>query len=112
MFKKNPYEVVISRYITEKAQVLQQLQHNTSNPSVRKCEKPKYVFVVDKRANKKEIAEAIEEIYVDKNIKVAAVNVINVKPKKRTVRGQAGFKAGFKKAIVTLQKGDQLESNV
>jgi large subunit ribosomal protein L23 len=110
--KKSPYTVIKSRYMTEKARVMEQLQHNTSNPSVKKCDTPKYVFLVDKRAKKQEIAQALEEIYAEKSIKVVAVNTINVKPKARRVRGREGFKSGFRKAIVTLKAGDSIEEKV
>ncbi len=110
--KRSPFDIVKSRYMTEKAAVLEQLQHNTSNPCVKKCESPKYVFMVDKRASKQEIAVAVEEIYAEKKIRVTKVNTINVKQKARSVRGRIGFKAGFKKAVVTLQKGDVLEEKV
>ncbi len=44
------------------------------------------MFIVDRHANKHEIANAIEEIYKDEGIKVVAVNTINVKAKPRRVR--------------------------
>lgn len=112
MMKKSPYNVIKSRLVTEKARVMEELQFNTSNPCVKKCESPKYVFLVDKKSNKREIAEAVEEIYADKNIKVVAVNTINIKPKKRRVRGYSGIKSGFKKAIITLEAGDKIEDKV
>ena len=112
MLKKSPYDIIKSRRVTEKSHVLQELQNNSSNPCVKKCNTPKYVFVVDKRANKQEIADAIEEIYADKNIRVIGVNTINVKPKARQMRGRSGMRAGFKKAIITLEAGDKLEDNV
>lgn len=107
---ENPYHIIKHQHITEKASVLQELKSNTSNPSVARCESPKYVFVVDRNANKREIAEAIEQIYSDKNVKVVSVNTINVKAKPRRVRGRPGFKAAFKKAVVTLEKGDNLDN--
>lgn len=107
--KKSPYDVIKSRYLTEKAKVLEQLKSNKSNPCVKKCDSPKYVFIVDKRANKQEIAQAVEEIYADKKVRVTKVNTIIVKQKERRVRGRIGFKAGFKKAVVTLQPGDIIE---
>jgi large subunit ribosomal protein L23 len=110
MSKKDPYQVVKNQLVTEKSLVLQGLKDAKSNPSLARCESPKYVFVVDKKANKTEIAKAIEEIYSDKNIKVVAVNTINVKPKARRVRGRLGMKPGFKKAVVTLEKGDSLDN--
>ncbi len=109
MLKKTPYDVVISRYITEKGSVLEGLKDATSNPCVAKCASPKYLFLVDRRANKQEIAEAVEEIYAERSIKVVSVNTITMKPKKRRVRGRSGFKAGFKKAVVTLDKGDAID---
>jgi large subunit ribosomal protein L23 len=112
MQKKSPFDVVLSRHVTEKSNVLQQLQSNTSNPCVKKCDSPKYVFVVDKRANKQEIASAVEEIYSDRKIKVVSVNTLNAKPKARRLRGRPGVKPGFKKAIVTLEAGDSIEEKV
>lgn len=67
------------------------------------------MFLVDPKANKIEIAQAIEEIYSEKKIKVVAVNTIRVKPKQRRVRGNVGYTSGFKKAIVTLEEGDSLD---
>lgn len=109
MLKRTPYDIIKSRYVTEKARVMEGLHANKSNESVRRCDTPKYVFLVDKKANKREIAEAVEAIYAEKSVKVVGVNTINVKPKKRTVRGRRGLKPALKKAIVTLQAGDLIE---
>lgn len=108
--KKNPYEVVKHRHTTEKSTVLETLKDNTSNPSVRKFESPKYVFVVDTKANKQEIKWAVEEIYKDRKVKVVSVNTLNVKPKHRRVRGRSGMKKSFKKAVITFEKGDSLDT--
>jgi large subunit ribosomal protein L23 len=110
MADKNPYQTIKHQHITEKAMVLQELKNSKSNACVARCTSPKYVFIVDRNANKREIAEAIEEIYKDKNIKVVDVNTINVKAKPRRVRGRAGTKNAFKKAIVTLEDGDSLDN--
>lgn len=112
MMKKSPFDIIKSRHVTEKARVMEQLQFNSSNPCVKKCNSPKYVFVVDKKANKQEISDAIEEIYAERKIKVVSVNTVNAKPKKRRLRGRPGMKPGFKKAIVTLEAGDSLEEKV
>lgn len=112
MLKKSPFDIVLSKHVTEKSRVLEQLQFNASNPCVKKCDAPKYVFIVDKRANKQEIAAAIEAIYSDRKIKVVSVNTINAKPKARRMRGRPGIKPGFKKAIVTLEAGDSIEEKV
>lgn len=107
--RKHPYSVVKSRYVTEKATMLGKLKETESNKSIRRCKSPKYVFVVDVRANKIEIAKAIEEIYSEKKVKVIAVNTLRVKPKQKRVRGHVGYTNNFKKAIVTLEEGDNLD---
>ncbi len=110
MSTKSPYDIVKRRYITEKSTLLTSLKDKNSNPSLRRFELPKYVFIVDPKATKTEIASAVEEIYADRKVKVTAVNTINVKGKMRRVRGRLGRTTAFKKAIVTLEKGDELES--
>lgn len=110
MSNKNPYEVIKHQHVTEKANMLQELKNSKSNPSIARFELPKYVFIVDRNANKQQIAQAIEQIYSDKNVKVVSVNTINVKPKPRRVRGRSGTKSAFKKAIVTLEKDDNLDN--
>ena len=112
MKERKPYHVIKSRYVTEKTTVLENLQNVNSNRCVSRCNKPKYVFLVDKKANKAEIASAIETIYSEKKVKVRKVNTINMKPKKRRVRGFKGFRAAFKKAIVTLESGDSIDEAV
>jgi len=107
--KRQPYAIIKSRYVTEKAATLEKLKTAESNKSVRACKTPKYVFLVDVTANKIEIAQAIENIYSEKKVKVLAVNTIRVKPKQRRVRGRVGYTAAFKKAIVTLEAGDDLD---
>ncbi len=113
MKHNDPYQIIKQRYITEKASMLQGLKDASSNKSLARCENPKYVFLVDPRANKNEIAEALEEIYSDKHIRVVAVNTINVKPKQYNRRGRmnAGRSALQKKAIVTLAVGDQIDES-
>lgn len=110
MKKRDSYQIIKNRHVTEKAMMLQELKSSESNASVRRCLSPKYVFVVDKKANKQEIAKAVEEIYKDEHISVKSVNTVNLKPKKRRVRGRIGNRPGLKKAIVTLEKGDSLDN--
>lgn len=110
MTKRNPYQVVKHQHVTEKTMMLQRLKDAESNPSLKRCKSPKYTFIVEKTANKEEIAKAIEEIYTKEDIKVVAVNTINIKPKARRVRGRSGFKSAFKKAIVTLRENDNLDN--
>lgn len=108
--KKDPYQIVKHQHVTEKSQMLASLKNAKSNVSLARCESPKYVFIVDPRANKQEIAWALEEIYQKNSIKVVSVNTINVKAKQRRVRGRLGMKKAFKKAIVTLKPGDSLDT--
>ena len=106
---KNPYHIIKSQYVTEKSRMLEDLKNRESNPSLGKNKNPKYVFEVDTKANKHEIKDALLQIFKDQKLTIKSVNTINVKKKKRTVRGRAGEKAGFKKAIVTLGANDNIE---
>lgn len=106
--KSSPYKIIKHEHVTEKTTMLQGLQTSDSNSQIKKFELPKYVFIVEKTANKRQIAEALEEIYRDRNVKVVAVNTINVKGRARRVRGRLGRTSDFKKAIVTFEKGDSL----
>lgn len=108
----NPYEIVKSRRLTEKSRVLENLQHATSNVSVTRCKSPKAVFNVAQKANKTEIAWAIEQIYADKKVKVTSVNTVSIGPKPRRVRGFLGKTSHCKKAIVTFRPGDAIDEQV
>ena len=108
--QRSPFSVIKSQHVTEKTMVLLNLKDSESNPCVKRCLTPKYVFLVDPQANKTEIAWALEEIYKDKKIKVLKVNTLTRKPKPRRVRGRLGVTAYLKKAIVTLRPGDSIEN--
>ncbi|EGQ2968547.1 50S ribosomal protein L23 [Staphylococcus pseudintermedius] len=62
----------------------------------------KYTFDVDVRANKTEVKKAVEEIF---EVKVANVNIINYKPKKKRMGRYQGYTNKRCKAIVTLKEG-------
>lgn len=110
MNKQDCYRIIKSRYITEKASVLEQLAEMESNKCVKACETPKYVFLVDSNANKTQIAQALEMMYSD--IKVKSVNTIRIRPQVKRFRGRKGQLAGYKKAIVSLMPGQSIgESN-
>jgi len=66
----------------------------------------KYVFLVAKAANKVEVKKAVEAAY---KVKVTQVNAINNHGKKRNFGRTKGTTSDFKKAIVTLKKGDKIE---
>lgn len=109
MTRKDPYQIIKHQHVTEKATMLQGLKNAVSNVSLRRCKAPKYVFIVDPASTKREIAEALEEIYRERQIKVVDVNTINVKGKVKRYRGRLGKSSDFKKAIVTLGDDDSLE---
>ena len=68
--------------------------------SMEQTEMKRYTFEVDKRANKIEIAKAVEEIF---GVKVAKVNTLNIPGKaKRMGAGRPGRTKDWKKAIVPL----------
>ena len=111
--KASPFQIIKSRYITEKTEVLGGLQDSESNKYTRRCTGPKVTFLVDPAATKPQIAAALEEIYKEQKIKVVKVNTINCKSKRsRRFRGRPGTKSGFKKAVVTLEENDSIESPV
>lgn len=66
----------------------------------------KYVFVVDKRANKIQIGKAVEEVF---KVKVAAVNTVNVLGKMKRMGRSIGKRSDYKKAIVKLAPGETIE---
>jgi len=65
----------------------------------------KYIFCVDKKANKIQIKNAIEYIY---RVKVDTVNTAVIKGKPKKVRYKTGKTAAWKKAVVTLTQGQKI----
>ena len=59
----------------------------------------KYVFKVQSRATKADVAHAVEEMF---KVKVADVNTINMKKKPKRMGVHSGYTSAWKKAIVTL----------
>ena len=65
-----------------------------------------YTVVADRRANKIQIRQAVQELF---KVKVTKVNTLNVRGKFRRQRTtQAGKAPDWKKAIVTLKKGEKI----
>jgi large subunit ribosomal protein L23 len=65
-----------------------------------------YTVMTDPRANKFQIRQAVQDLF---KVKVVRVNTMNVRGKERRRRLKAAGKApDWKKAIVTLKKGDQI----
>ena len=92
MRKINILDTIISPNITEKATSLSEFN--------------KIVFKVNKNANKNSIKKNIEKIF---KVNVVKVNTINLKGKTKFVRGKKSTKSGYKKAIVTLKKGQMID---
>lgn len=90
-------EVLIRPIVTEK--VNQQMEQNN-----------RYSFVVNRKANKLEIKEAIEQFY---NVRVDEVNTMIIPAKAKSRFTKAGFVTGrkpaYKKAIVSLAEGEDID---
>jgi len=66
----------------------------------------KYVFLIKKNSNKKEIKKAIENLY---KVEVTNINIINVKPKPKRLGRNLGKGPHLKKAIITIRKGQSID---
>nr|YP_009674988.1 ribosomal protein L23 [Rhizochromulina marina]QDH81839.1 ribosomal protein L23 [Rhizochromulina marina] len=76
-----------------------------SDKATRLLEKNKYTFLVDRRANKTLVKTAIEYIF---DVKVKKINSLNLPKQKRTVGRFIGYKPQYKKVIVTLAEGTNI----
>jgi len=65
-----------------------------------------YTFKVNGNSNKKSIAKAIQTKY---KVMPTKVRIVNTAPRNVSYRGRPVTKSGFKKAYVTLKKGDKIE---
>lgn len=88
------YEIIKAPIITEQSTKLIESEN-------------RYTFKVDRKANKIEIKNAVEKIF---NVKVLAVNTINVIPKFKRMGKYEGYKAAYKKAVVKLAEGDKIDA--
>lgn len=91
-------KIIIEPVLTEKSNVMKE------------GEQKKYTFKVHPRANKIEIMKALDELY---SVRPEKCNVMSVKAKPRMARTRSGMRKGnttpWKKAIVTLKKGDSID---
>ena len=92
MKKINSIDSIRQPIITEKATILS--EHN------------KTVFKVHSGANKKTIKKNIEKII---KVTVTKINIINTKTKTKLKQGKISKKSGYKKAIITLKKGQSID---
>ena len=79
---------------------------NLTEKSTSLSEFNKVVFKVNKMANKRLIKKSIEKIF---KVNVIKINTINIKGKKKIVRNRKAYKSGYKKAIITLKKGQSID---
>lgn len=86
------YRVLVKPLVSEKASIL--------------GAEGKYFFAVQRKANKIEIAEAIKQVY---GIKPVNVNIVNMKGKNVRTGKTLGKRKNWKKAIVTLPKGESIK---
>ena len=92
MKKFHHLDTILSPTVTEKGTFL--------------SEQNKVVFKVHNGANKNSIKKSIEKIF---KVNVIKINTMTYKGKNKIVRGKKAKKAGFKKAIVTLKKGQSID---
>ena len=92
MKKINFIDSIRNPIITEKATIL--------------SEQNKTVFKVHVKANKNNIKKNIEKLF---KVNVVKVNIINQKTKMKLKQGRKSYKSGYKKAIVTLKKGQSID---
>ena len=92
MNKINLYDGILTPVITEKSTNLSEMN--------------KIVFKVNRSANKKSVKKNIEKIF---KVNVVKINTINLKGKSKLVKNKKAFTPGYKKAIVTLKKGQSID---
>ena len=83
-----------------------QFGHTDSALSEKPREQNKTVFKVHDKANKKNIKKNIEKLF---KVNVIKINIINQKTKIKIKQGKKSYKTGYKKAIVTLKKGQSID---
>ena len=92
MDKIHLYDKILSPLVNEKSTNL--------------SEQNKIVFKVPSKANKKNIKNNIEKIF---KVNVTKVNIINKQNRTKLTRGRKVKVSGFKKAIITLKKGQSID---
>ena len=92
MEKIHLYDKILSPVVTEKSTNLSELN--------------KIVFKVPDGANKKNLKKNIEKIF---KVNVTKINIINKQNRTKVTRGRKVKISGFKKAIITLKKGQSID---
>ncbi|MBX3289941.1 MAG: 50S ribosomal protein L23 [Acidobacteria bacterium] len=102
MSEFNVWEILKSPVVTEKSVILK--EDSSDEDSDRKAGQV-LTFRVDKKANKLDIKKAVEEIF---NVKVSSVRTVNYEGKMKRRGRQEGRRPSWKKAYVTLRKGEPM----
>tara|TARA_B100000029_G_C17117832_1_gene793953 strand:+ start:22 stop:315 length:294 start_codon:yes stop_codon:yes gene_type:complete len=92
MNKTDYLDIIISPNVTEKSTSLSEFN--------------KVVFKVKKDVSKELIKKSVEKLF---KVNVIKVNTLNIKGKVKLVRGKKAKKSGYKKAIITLKKGQNID---
>ena len=92
MNKINLYDSILSPLVTEKSTNLSEIN--------------KVVFKVNSSADKKSIKKNIEKIF---KVNVIKINIINKQRRIKIARGKKAKVRGYKKAIITLKKGQNID---
>ena len=92
MEKIHLYDKILSPFVTEKSTSL--------------SDQNKIIFKVPNKTNKINLKKNIEKIF---KVNVTKINIINKQPRKKTVRGKKVKLKGYKKAIITLKKGQNID---
>jgi large subunit ribosomal protein L23 len=92
MDKLHLYDKILSPLVTEKTTIM--------------SEQNKIVFKVPSSANKKNLKINIEKIF---KVNVIKINIINKQNRTKLTRGKKVKVSGFKKAIITLKKGQSID---
>ena len=92
MNKINLYDSILSPLVTEKSTNLSEIN--------------KVVFKVNSLADKKSIKKSIEKIF---KVNVIKINIINKQRRIKIARGKKAKVRGYKKAIITLKKGQNID---
>ena len=92
MEKIHLYDRILSPLLTEKSTNL--------------SEQNKIIFKVPSQANKKNLKTNIEKIF---KVNVIKINIINKKNRIKSTRGRKVKVPGYKKAIITLKKGQSID---
>ena len=87
------YTVVRRPVVTEKSTSMQQMRNQ-------------FTFEVASTANKVEVRKAVETLF---SVKVLKVNIVSMRGKARRMFGRPGETKPWKKAVVTLRKGDSID---